>query len=43
MRRAVIAALLLMIMLLTGCGYWLVEDAPVQVGSPVVRQAPVSR
>ena len=30
-------------MLLTGCGYWLVEDAPVQVGSPVVRQAPVSR
>lgn len=24
-------------LLLTGCGYWLVEDAPVQVGDPVIR------
>jgi len=24
-------------LLLTSCGYWIVEDAPVQVGSAVVR------
>lgn len=31
-------ALLLCVLslLLTGCGYWLVEDAPIQVGNPVV-------
>lgn len=37
-------ALLLCIlsMLLTACGYWIVEDAPVQVGSSAVRPASVS-
>lgn len=24
-------------LMLSGCGYWLVEDAPVRVGSPEIR------
>jgi len=28
-------------LLLTGCGYWVVEDAPVQVGSSLVRTTSV--
>ena len=33
-----LALLLCMLcLLLTACGYWIVEDAPVQVGSAVVR------
>ena len=31
-----LALLCVLCTLLTGCGYWIVEDAPVQVGSPVV-------
>lgn len=35
-----LAALLiaLLALLLTGCSYWVVEDAPVQVGVSVIRE-----
>ena len=37
-----LALLLCMLcVLLTACGYWIVEDAPVQVGSAVVRATSV--
>ena len=36
MRIKFIALLLAAALLLTGCGYLLVEDAPVQIGSSVV-------
>ena len=29
-------------MLLTGCGYWIVEDPPVRVGSAHCTQAPAA-
>ena len=35
--RIRLVLLCVLCMLLTGCGYWIVEDAPVQVGSAVVR------
>lgn len=36
-----LALLLIVAMLLTGCGYWVVEVAPVQVGEAVVHVTPV--
>ena len=36
MRLALMITLLAL--LLSGCSYWVVEDAPVQVGSSVVRE-----
>lgn len=39
MRFRFIALLLAIVLLLTGCGYLLVEDAPVQVGSSLVQEA----
>lgn len=39
-----LALLLCMLcLLLTACGYWIVEDAPVQVGSAVVRTTSVPK
>lgn len=29
----------LMAVLLSGCSYWLVEEAPVQIGSPVMQES----
>lgn len=36
MRLRLMLLLILAAVLLTGCGYWVVEDAPVQVGSAYV-------
>lgn len=36
MRMKLALLLCLLSMLLTACGYWIVEDAPVQVGSAMV-------
>lgn len=41
MKMKLALLLCLLSMLLTACGYWIVEDAPVQVGSPVVRATSV--
>ena len=40
--RALFALLLAALALLVGCGYWVIEDAPIQVGDAIVRvtQAP---
>lgn len=32
-KRALVIVLLSAMLMLSGCGYWVVEDAPVQVGS----------
>lgn len=39
MRMKFIALLLALMLLLTGCGYMLVEDAPVRVGSAYTQDA----
>ena len=36
-----LALLCALCMLLTGCGYWVVEEAPIQVGSPVIHASSV--
>ena len=38
--RSLLALLVLLALLLGGCGYWAVEEAPVQVGNPVIRVTP---
>ena len=42
MKMKLALLLCLLSLLLTACGYWIVEDAPVQVGSSVVHTASVS-
>ena len=42
MKMKLALLLCLLSMLLTACGYWIVEDNPVQVGSSVVHMASVS-
>lgn len=37
MKIRLAALLCLIALLLSGCGYWVVEDAPVQVGSAAVQ------
>lgn len=39
MRIRWIALLLLLAALLSGCGYWVVEENPVQIGSPTVQES----
>ena len=39
MRLRLILLMIATAVLLTGCGYWVVEDAPVQVGSAYVSSA----
>ena len=39
MRLRLMLLLIFAAILLTGCGYWVVEDAPVQVGSAYVSSA----
>ena len=39
MRLRLMLLLILAAVLLTGCGYWVVEDAPVHVGSAYVSSA----
>ena len=39
MRLRLAMLLIATAVLLTGCGYWVVEDAPVQVGSAYVSSA----
>ena len=39
MRFRLALLLIAVAVLLTGCGYWVVEDAPVQVGSAYVSSA----
>lgn len=41
MKMKLALLLCLLSMLLTACSYWIVEDAPVQVGSSVVHSASV--
>lgn len=40
MKLRLFCLLCILSILLTGCGYWLVEEAPVQVGSAIVQTAP---
>ena len=42
MKMKLALLLCLLSLMLTACGYWIVEDAPVQVGSSVVRTESVS-
>ena len=39
MRLRLILLMIATAVLLTGCGYWVVEDTPVQVGSAYVSSA----
>ena len=41
MKIRLLILLLAVLMLLTGCGYWAIEQAPIQVGESVVRVTPV--
>ena len=38
MKIRLAALICLIALLLSGCGYWVVEDAPVQVGSSVIQE-----
>jgi hypothetical protein len=42
MKMKLALLLCLLSMMLTACGYWIVEDAPVQVGSSVMHIVSVS-
>ncbi len=42
MRFKLALLLAVVAVLLTGCGYWIVEDAPVQVGSAHCTQVPAA-
>lgn len=38
MRVRLFALLILLAVLLSGCGYWVVEERPVQIGSAVAQE-----
>ena len=41
MRIKLLIVLLAALTLLSGCGYWALEEAPIQVGDAVIRITPV--
>ena len=41
MRIKLLIVLLAALTLLGGCGYWAIEEAPVQVGDAVIRITPI--
>ena len=41
MKIRLLIALLAALTLLTACGYWVVEEAPIQVGEAVIRVTPI--
>ena len=40
--RSLLALLVLLALLLGGCGYWAVEEAPITVGDAVIRPTPTA-
>lgn len=38
MRTRLIALIVLIAVLLSGCGYWVVEESAVQIGNPVAQK-----
>lgn len=38
MRVRLLALLILLAVLLSGCGYWVVEERPVQIGSAIAQE-----